>query len=337
MRTSVRPAGERDHLLIVTDVVDPHADVVVRECLRRGMRVVRLHPRDYPSQTQITLRTDGARIVGEIRTPVRNVSLERIGYCWFRKPVRPCLPPSVPAEAQEYALLQFDTVLRSLYAALAGRWLVDPVQSELARMKLVQAARASECGLDVPETLLTNSPQDAEAFRADHGGRVLTKAAAMPIVSPNIEGRWVMPLAQLWDRPVDPAALSACPAMYQPYLEKTAEVRSVVIGDEVFSAAVDGREHPTRPVDIRSVGLDLPYRPHELPAEVAAGLVKLVHGFDLEFCSADLVRTRDGRYVFLDLNPNGQWLWLEREPSNLPLTTALVDLFERRLAVPREP
>ena len=67
------------------------------------------------------------------------------------------------------------------------------------------------------------------------------------------------------------------------------------------------------------------YEPHDLPADIGAALLEVVRGFGLRFCSADLVLTPDGRYVFLDLNPNGQWLWLEIE-AGLPLSAAMADL-----------
>lgn len=51
----------------------------------------------------------------------------------------------------------------------------------------------------------------------------------------------------------------------------------------------------------------------------------MVRGFGLRFCSADLVLTPDGRHIFLDLNPNGQWLWLETE-AGLPPAALQPDL-----------
>jgi D-alanine-D-alanine ligase-like ATP-grasp enzyme len=31
----------------------------------------------------------------------------------------------------------------------------------------------------------------------------------------------------------------------------------------------------------------------------------------LTYGAIDLVLTPDGRYVFLEINPNGQWLWID--------------------------
>lgn len=50
-----------------------------------------------------------------------------------------------------------------------------------------------------------------------------------------------------------------------------------------------------------------------------------VKNLGLEFCSADFLVTRDGEEIFLELNPNGQWLWLEFL-TGTPLASMFADL-----------
>jgi len=67
------------------------------------------------------------------------------------------------------------------------------------------------------------------------------------------------------------------------------------------------------------------YEVFDLPERVRAGLHRLVRSFGLNFASIDMVVTPEGEFVFLDLNPNGQWLWLEEE-LGLPLVAGMADL-----------
>jgi glutathione synthase/RimK-type ligase-like ATP-grasp enzyme len=53
--------------------------------------------------------------------------------------------------------------------------------------------------------------------------------------------------------------------------------------------------------------------------------LRLVQGLGLEFGAIDLIRTPDGRYVFLEVNGNGQFLWAE-ELSGVKVSEALADL-----------
>ena len=45
----------------------------------------------------------------------------------------------------------------------------------------------------------------------------------------------------------------------------------------------------------------------------------------LAYGAFDFVVTRDGDVVFLECNPGGQWLWLEKA-TNLPISQAVADL-----------
>jgi hypothetical protein len=47
--------------------------------------------------------------------------------------------------------------------------------------------------------------------------------------------------------------------------------------------------------------------------------------FGINFASPDMILTPEGEFVFLELNPNGQWLWLEAE-LGLPLISSMADL-----------
>jgi glutathione synthase/RimK-type ligase-like ATP-grasp enzyme len=62
-----------------------------------------------------------------------------------------------------------------------------------------------------------------------------------------------------------------------------------------------------------------------LPERVEASVHRLLDSFDLNFASLDMIVTPEGDYVFLELNPNGQWLWLEFE-LGLPLVSSMADL-----------
>lgn len=44
----------------------------------------------------------------------------------------------------------------------------------------------------------------------------------------------------------------------------------------------------------------------------------------LNFGCFDLIVTPDGEYVFLECNPNGQWLWVELA-TGLPIAEAIAD------------
>ncbi len=65
-------------------------------------------------------------------------------------------------------------------------------------------------------------------------------------------------------------------------------------------------------LDIRSLELrELDHFVYDLSRETKEKILKLVKHYKLHFSALDLLATSDGEEVFLELNPNGQWLWLE--------------------------
>src|SRR5439155_14491583 len=90
---------------------------------------------------------------------------------------------------------------------------------------------------------------------------------------------------------------------------------------EIHSQATNHTRYDWRRYDFCKT----PHRPHALPAEVQARCVRLVRRLGLCYGAIDMVLTPDGRYVFLEINPNGQYLWIEQE-TGLPISDAICDL-----------
>ena len=106
-------------------------------------------------------------------------------------------------------------------------------------------------------------------------------------------------------------AVRLAPVIFQRYVEAVAEIRAIVVGKEIFAASTDLRQ-ADYPEDVR-MNLDAPYQPHPLPEEVQRMLRLLMARMGLEYGAIDLRLTPEGRYVFLEINPAGQFLYIERE------------------------
>src|SRR5262249_60883663 len=70
------------------------------------------------------------------------------------------------------------------------------------------------------------------------------------------------------------------------------------------------------------------WREHTLPGRLARQLVRLLRALGLDYGCADLRRLPDGRYFFLEVNPAGQFLMVERDTKQ-PLVESLCRLLTR--------
>lgn len=99
-----------------------------------------------------------------------------------------------------------------------------------------------------------------------------------------------------------------------------------MVGRRMFAAEIHARSE-TAQLDWRADYAHHEYRATEVPAETAAGVLRLLDWFGLSFGALDFVVTPAGDWVFLEVNPNGQWGWIETE-TGLPITAASCDYLE---------
>ena len=119
------------------------------------------------------------------------------------------------------------------------------------------------------------------------------------------------------------------PLVIQEYVPKSLEVRATVVGSQVFAAAIHSQQSQRARHDWRHYDFDkTPHEAHTLPEGVSSLCIQLVQSLSLNFGAIDLVLTPDGRYVFLEINPSGQWLWIE-ELTDLPIGDAIADCLLR--------
>jgi glutathione synthase/RimK-type ligase-like ATP-grasp enzyme len=190
--------------------------------------------------------------------------------------------------------------------------------------------RQGWAGLTTPTTLISNDPERATSFVEALGD---TECAIKPLIATRVDGEdgARLPLTTILPRghALDSVALS--PSIFQPYIEKAYELRCVVMGERIFTAKLDSQAHESTRTDWRASTVENEAVEHEvfdLPEPVQAGLHRLMRSFGINFASIDMIVTPEGEFVFLDLNPNGQWLWLEEE-LGLPLVAGMADLLTR--------
>jgi glutathione synthase/RimK-type ligase-like ATP-grasp enzyme len=114
--------------------------------------------------------------------------------------------------------------------------------------------------------------------------------------------------------------------IFQAYVPKLVELRITVVGRRIFAAEIHSQRTNHTRCDWRRYDQgQTPHRPHELPRDLEQRCTALVERLCLRYGAIDMVLTPDGRYVFLEINPNGQYLWIEHE-TGLPISEAICDL-----------
>jgi len=315
-------------ILIVTNRQDYTADFLILELQRRQAPYIRFNTEDFPQHVQVVWRLDSGGLDGRLVFANQQVGFRDISSVWYRRPVAPVSSPGIedPA-AREFAEAESLSALDGVWRTLDCFWVSDPDFLRRAELKLYQLKVASLLGFVLSPTLVTNSPQEAHAFYREQDGNLIYK----PLRRSRLTRDGAVSL--IYTNPVGPAEASQmdkvayAPCLLQTYVQKQVEVRVTVIGKRAFGVAIHSQEHVAARHDWRRGDtVQLRHEPHKLPSDLEARCVALVQEMGLAFGAIDLILTPDGEYVFLEINPNGQWAWIQQLCPEIPLREALADL-----------
>lgn len=333
-----------EQIVIVSAIDDPHTDEMIRLLLEMGHEAIRLNTEDIPLNTTMSLSFDNdvgmsnGSIV--IQTNGRVIDVEAIRSIWWRRPGEFGLPTTLTEQEHVFAQDEIEHALRSLWASLDCYWISYPEYIRQASWKGQQLQRAAQLGFEVPRTLITTDPEEARAFYDACHGRVVYKVLTdLFLGAPKIVARHPD------QPPPDPYAVYTTlvnehelalldsvrlvPCLFQEYIPKQVELRVTVIGEEIFAAEIHSQENEKTQVDWRHYEVDIPYRKATLPAEIAERCLRLVKSYQLNFSAMDLILTPDGRYVFVENNPNGQFIFIEERVPQLRMREALAACLTR--------
>jgi len=313
-----------DTVLIVTNDHDEHADAVIVELNRRNVPVFRFHPEDFPHACSASVEISDGRIRGELRNADHRVAFDDICAAWYRRSRNLYMGPvsRTSEKLDDYVKAQSTATVVAVCAGLQTLWVSHPFKLRRGEVKALQLAEASKAGLKIPQTLISNDPGRAATFVEGLGE---AECAIKPLIAIGVtdEHGYRLPLTTTLPPGHPLESLALAPTMLQPYVDKAFELRCVVIGERIFCAKLDSQADEQSRVDWR--GGDPAHEIFTLPLHVEEAIHRLMASFELNFASLDMIVTPDGEFVFLELNPNGQWLWLEYE-LGLPLVATMADL-----------
>ena len=302
-------------VLILSNVQDAHAQAVMAALAAHRVRGELLDLSEFPGRLALSLAfDDGRRRLTLRRRGGGELDFDSVDAIWWRRPQPFQSPAGMDQASRQLALSESSTAFQGLYQSLDAFWINDPTRDAAAAHKPYQLALAQKIGLDLPPTLMTNDVKEAKTFWRRHEGEVVYKQ--------------FLALPTAWRetrrlKPEDEAhadAVAHAPVIFQRHVPAVADLRVTAVAGELFAAAADVR-NGEYPQDVR-MNLDVKYEAHELPPEIAAKLRELMNQLGLVYGAIDLRLTPEGRYVFLEINPAGQFLYIEHATGQ-PIATAL--------------
>lgn len=309
-------------IVVLSFEADPHVALVTSHLDNWSVPWL-LVPVDRAGSSAFTsARMQGPGLSARLRVGDSEVSTAGIQAIWNRRWMRPRADDyRGEPEMQHYIAEQWWHAIDGCLRLSDARWVNSPAGLDAARSKPRQLHDASALGFPVPPTLVSADLDEiidfAVSLRLDH---LVTKVVSpgTPIV-PEGSTQYMIFTQQVALAELDRQAVAAAPAIYQPRLEKAYEVRATVVEHHILGCRIDSMASDRTALDWRHYDFDkVPHTPIEIPTHVEDRLIELCRSYGLVFAAADFVVTPEGEWVFLELNPNGQWAWIE-EQAGLPI------------------
>jgi glutathione synthase/RimK-type ligase-like ATP-grasp enzyme len=319
-------------ILILSVKDDQHVPIVVSQLEARGAEYWWFDPADFPTETELCLSYDRSGIVRRLLLHrEREVDLATITAVWNRRPGRPQAALEVREEEQRRLAAEISgQALAGVWETLDCLWVSGkPSTVRAAHNKSMQLSLAASLGFRIPRTLITNSSKSFLEFYSGCNGRVITKVAGQVVMCRDGEPHAAFTHVVQRRDAASYRTLRYAPMIVQEYVPKQVELRVTVVGSQVFVAEIHSQASRVTCHDWRHDQSDPTlYAPHTLPPAMATLCLRLVRALGLCFGAIDLILSAEGEYVFLEINPNGQWGWIQHL-AGLPIGDAIAELLIR--------
>lgn len=296
-------------ILVVGIPSEPPVRLVLEAAEAQGIEAVLLNPREA-AHADLCLRQTGGRARLTLHRAGEQRDLSEARGVYTRLGIPETLPEYRSGTAEERARI-------AAWHALLNDWMETTPIPVLNRIKdcnsnmskPYQARIIAECGLGVPETLVTNDPEAALAFRARHGTVIFKSVSAHRSIVRRLEGAH---LARL-DR------IRFLPVQFQQWIDGT-DIRVHVMGDALFATRIETEAQDYRYADTEDE--EARYTATRLPPAVEEACLRLSRRFDLPLCGIDLRETPDGRHICFEVNPSPAYSCFE-DQTGQPMSRAI--------------
>ncbi len=309
-------------IAIISADNDVHAQAVISKLVAKGGSYCMIDLSKYPSQSKLTINYDAHSEYSSAKwqSEATSVDFEDCRVIWWRRPQPFEIDSTITdIDNKNFAFVEAMNAFAGLWLTLDAYWINHPTRDEEAARKVYQLKVAQQVGLRIPDTSITSDIEEARRFINRHGvGQTVYKAFS------GTEQAWRETRLIKQEELDLISGVRYAPVIFQEYIPLGLDFRITVVGDKIFPAAINSRGTEYE-VDFRMVMESAQFENGILPAEVTASLHALMRKLGLVYGAIDMRQTPEGEFVFLEINPAGQWLFVE-ERTGQPITQALADL-----------
>ncbi len=301
-------------ILILTGDGDFSSDFVVQYLYFLKYPFVRINSWDLLEPGfNISITNEGTFI----KIKNQDINLKEVGAVWHRKFgffkkswFYKSAERVVSKTNLDYLSKEYSSLLGSVIGVLKDKyWLTSPYSLNLNKVEVL--IKAQQVGLEIPDTFIENERNS-----------LIQKITKFPIITKSVKDAWhvnedsvngenifTMYTSIVKESDIESLPTTFFPSLIQRSIEKNFEIRVFCLLDKLYSMAIFSQNDPQTEQDFRKYNIEKPNRfvPFILPNDIRLRILKLVRAFNLNCCSIDLIKGKDDKYYFLEINTTGQF------------------------------
>jgi hypothetical protein len=316
--------------LIITKPDDQHAIYVKLALEKKGQRCTLMYTADLPELQKHTFTLKNKYFDWKASgVDFSATDIHQFDVVWYRRPRRPVLPNILHPDDVENAMNENIEFLKTFWQIISPQafWVNSYSSRNMATCKLKQLEIATNVGFHVPETLMSNDPDEIKNFiQNKNSKKVIYKTFTPQVWFYEKEARLVYTKEISINQLPPDEILQLTPGIFQTKIKKEFELRVTFMGNCAVTAKIRSQEHPKGLQDWRSIpGNELLLEPFVLPPRIHNMCKILMNQLGIVFGCFDFIVTPKGKYYFLEVNEQGQFLWIEDVNPTIKILDAFSD------------
>lgn len=307
-------------ILCITHSRDTYTiDLVQQRLQQLGHTSFRFNTDEFGTRYQLQYRLEKNGPQYQLQHGSTTIRAADITGVWYRKLWELEVPTNLDPAYTSIFRKEYNTALHIFLDSLDVPW-INPIYIDHAvgGNKMLQLAFAQAAGLQVPQTIISNHADDALQFYDACKGDVIVKLHGA--LSKTMDGGGAFfPTTRL--RKEDTGmldSLAACPMILQENIPKECELRIAYVDGSFYTGSLKA----PGAADWRTTVVQ--WEPYTLPAAEEAKIDSMMRTLGLPFGAIDMILQPDGKYVFLEVNPQGEWGMLQKY-LGFPIAAAIAE------------
>ncbi len=256
------------------------------------------------------------------------INSDEIKGVWHRKAWKISVPEELDEDYEKIFLKEYASLRYNLFTILEHAAWINPFENEkkVDGNKMLQLNIAEKHQLTIPKTIFSNDAEKIKAFFHENcNGKMVAKLHG--VLSKSMGGEDLVSTNIIDGDSLEFISdIAYCPMIFQPYIEKEYELRIVYVDGEFFPGKINNSEN----ADWRVTQENFFWSAYDLPENIKVSLSSMMKEMGLYLGAIDMIKSRDGGYYFLEVNPQGEWGMLQKE-LRFPIAERIADNLIKRM------